>query len=402
MRKDLIIIGISSAIVIAVIVTAVVVAEVRKGKINLGPGNGKPKGKECPILPFNSLIKCTSDKDCSKCAGATLGYRCYNVNENNPYKYTDTDGTTYNMPDGQYCLPQKVETEKCNLYTGIPILTKKGENEYAWACQCINNNWFDSPPGGDCTNEVLCGYQSGLGELVCPPGVSACKEGESWLTNKNWDPSIGICKCKAGYAPINTVDSTGRHIKTCSKDPCAPIGHLQSPPVYGGNICGKPRATSTCTGAKFEKNSDGTYKSWIRCPEDIADASVRQACAVYPKYFPDPCNPYGYYDTALCKCICNKKYSRQQPSNNIVGSECDNPCLTENQCGGRGTCYVTDKGLARCKDCVPPWRQNPPLNTCDRGCTSKGYKCGNDDDCCLNLKCKWQFSPGPESLYVCK
>jgi hypothetical protein len=322
-----------------------------------------------------------------------------------------------------------VDTLPCNEWTGVPILTKIGEGKYEWLCDCSKYpDWFTSAPGGDCTFELVCGYNEdpskSIGELVCPPGgiSGICTEGESWLKTKNWDPKFGVCDCAPGYISINRTDSgTGKLIKACTKNPCYPLGSENTPPISSGNICGSNPGTSNCTckkmitntKAKSSKIGDCTgkmeeipaknYQSWIRCPEDVKSA-FGEGCINTPRCLPDPCNPLGYFDpeTCLCKCDGTPTSINVSDEGNPVGNKCIDPCASdgkENPCitfvGDtkfiHGTkCYIDPTNLSsHCTNCCTGYYQDSTdhcLNTCipeNKSCAAHTGK-----PCCPGTYCK--------------
>ena len=409
MNWSLIITLVISALVVATIVSVVVVTVVGRQKSALGPsGPSGPSGptKKCPVLPLSSLVSCDpkKERECKNCLGATLGYQCYVVNQQNPYKYLDGT-TTYDIPEGNWCLPTKVATSKCNLWTGIPILTKISEGNYEWACDCsVYPQWFTSAPGGDCTFETVCGYnevsKKSIGELVCPTGgiPGICKAGESWLDNPNWDPALGICSCKTGYISVNRTDpGTGQLIKDCTLNPCYPLGNLWtgSTPPSGHETCfeGNPPQTKGCS-CLAKKETNGIWKSYVRCPEDVISTD-KKPCVDSPRCYNDPCNPYGYWDSSVspCTCKCTSPGSVAKPANNIVGTACVKPCEYDNPCvevdgTKRGTCYINSKGEAKCENCIPPWIEDPS-GQCRSKCNSEGSSCTLiNPGCCKGLSCQ--------------
>ncbi len=422
MNWSLIVTLVISALVVATIVSVIVVSVVGRQKSALGPsGPGSPTGptENCPVLPFNDLVECDPTKKgaCSDCIGATLGYQCYTVDASNPYKYQEGT-TTYDIPDGNWCLPTKVATAQCNEWTGIPILTKLGEGKYEWMCDCSKYpDWFTSAPGGDCTFETVCGYNSdptkSIGELVCPPGgiSELCKEGDSWLENPVWDPASGVCKCRSGFNSINRQDTgTGKIIKACTQNTCYPKGIEQDPPKYGTGhpqscVPGTITPSRSCVCApKTGEIGKSNYVSWIRCPEDVK-SSLQSDCYDNPKCYPDPCNPRGYWDPVHCTCVCDGiEGSIPTVANNDINQTCSLPCVgQENPCISikdgkpivRGTCYYNKKAKALvCKDCNCPFAQDPGGH-CKTICDCKGYSCepsgpgtgGTQGTCCDGLEC---------------
>ncbi len=435
MNWSLIVTLVISALVVATIVSAIVVSVVGRQKSVLGPsGPGSPVGKNCPVLPFSSLVNCDPTKKgaCDDCGGATLGYQCYTVNAKNPYTY-QVDTTTYNIPDGTWCLPTKVATRQCNEWTGVPILTKISEGKYEWLCDCSKYpDWFASAPGGDCTFETVCGYNAdstkSIGELVCPKGgiSGICTEGEPWLKTKNWDPKFGECQCIPGYNAVNRVDSgTGKMIKECVKNSCYPGGTETPVTPASGNLCGIASIRNTCTCDKIITNikaiskklkdctgamedvTTTTYKSWIRCPEDVR-SEFGQQCVVSPQCIPDPCNPLGYFDPDTCTCQCGPKGDKNSTAINVadlsnpVGNKCVDPCTSDSDTNPcitfvgdtkfiHGTkCYIDSTNLtSHCTNCCTGYYQDSTdhcLNTCipeNKDCDQKTGK-----PCCPGTYCK--------------
>ena len=417
MNWSLIITLVISALVVATIVSVIVVQIISKGQSNLQPPGQESTGptKNCPVIsPFNNLVKCITDGDCKNCSGATLGYQCYNVTDKNPYKYIE-NSKSYNIPNGNWCLPTRVKTIQCNEWTGVPILTKTGDKEYQWSCECSKYpDWFGLGTDGNCTFETVCGYNMGdpsksYGELVCPlDGIdNICKSGDSWLKNLNWDPNDGICKCVKGYIPVNTTFGN-KPIKACTLDSCYPIGKSTT------GIAGLTCSGLSVTGEKHCKCPDhnssgsgmfGSYKTWIRCPDDV-EKDKGAVCIENPKCLSDPCNPRGYFDSTVgnCKCICNDPTTKDkditwtsEPANNIVGSICVNQCSeSRNPCGDRGKCYYNkDTKESLCKNCKWPYYQDLS-NLCKNKCVNKNYSCSGGLKCCKGLTCKGVSRSGRE------
>ncbi len=392
-------------------------------------------------MTFTSLVSCdpTKSGSCKDCTGATLGHQCYTVDEKNPYKYQE--GTaTYDIPDGNWCLPTRVATTQCNEWTGVPILTKLGEGKYEWLCDCSKYpGWFTSALGGDCTVETVCGYDEGdptksIGELVCPKGgiSGICTEGEPWLKTKNWDPKFGVCNCITGYDYVGHTPATGEMIKVCTKNTCYP-GTEHTPPSGPGNTCGQGPGNSNCTcntlnkkiettsprlsscTGKMEKVKETQYQTWLRCPEDVK-SELGQQCFDSPQCIPDPCNPLGHYDTKNCACICDaSSTARAVPADNAVGSKCvdycakddaTNPCIQTSSAGNvihGTTCYVEDNNY-HCKDCCPPFTQDS-TDLCSDVCLPDNEQCQQDGSipCCPGSECKRiTFGIFHEHEYLCK
>jgi hypothetical protein len=357
------------------------------------------------------------------------------------YKLGKTD--PIDIANGKWCLPAKpaVGTFPCNPLSGIPVLTDTG-TERAWTCHCRYPNLLQSRGlYGDCTYEVACGKQEGLGRLVCPDGASFCtKKCDSdgnvsatgahscpWTADPIWDPREGVCRCNTqvdpvskqtvNYTPIYPGSTGGAGVHTsnekyCVSDSCTP-GHYDE-------------ATSSCkcTGElnaflqKIKKTKSAKNLT-------LADFEDEDASAFYSKEkgfttfryqnnyngvpvacIPDQCNPGGFDISddgrdgeVACRCLwggtseIDAVYS--DTKSYLPGFVCGGPCEAARQsakgasrgdptCGTRGTCVNAPDGkgglVAQCKHCRVPYIQDSTKLCNDRkGMT--GDSCGDDRDC---------------------
>lgn len=369
----------------------------------------KPKNPDDPVFEDCMVVKdgklnlrkCDSSDACKSCKGNV--HNCITVDDENPLKYRHSDGKQYDIPNGKWCIPEIQQSETCNRFTGAYILAKAGDS-YAWVCECTNPKLFDKESyWSDCTEEVACLSQIGGGELVCPPHNSACKEGTPWLTGKNWDPAIGVCKCDKSKGYIASDDG-----KFCVRDGCGDGG---------------------------EDQGDGTCKcpvGELSCPGDIpADSWYAPQCnRTHPICVTDPCGPGGRFDPDAGVCICdeaNGYYDDIDPQS-IVGHKCVKLCTsTNNPCGDRGECKVdiacirkvqagestgipskcvAGSGLNvcmqcdNCRNCTGGYKQGE-CNQCNVQCTRDNGDCSDDSDCCSN-RCHYNIYPPSKYCHKCK
>ena len=426
----------------------------------------------CPVVPLAELKKCdiSDPNSCSKCCipgpnntcveGIKGQYTCVRVDKNHPFKYSSdptVDCSTnpdkcVNIPDGDWCLPVQITSDKCNPFTSIPVLTKISDRLWKWRCQCryphlVTKNNIDAdcdqviacdrqvnpknnlvcPPqdcnpkcnldkevccGGICTPKSTCDPKCKDGETCCNGfcWAPACKEGEPW--DGTYDPTFGVCSCSnPGSRPFKKYDTvTGEYILECVSDFCNTEngGHYDS----NNNTC----ACDAKTGSK------GNWKSFVNCPEDVIDESgnggidfkgqcqpVGQSCdpgeTCDHQCWKDPCNPLGYYDKTLGKCVCDAPLSIEgQSTSSPVGSICLSPCDSEGPnsvCGGisgplvRGTCYINNAGEPKCNSCRSDnGFVQDPSGLCQQNCTTTGNNCDTTPyGCCPNIKCRNDYCP---------
>lgn len=378
----LLIIGLMCAIVIAIII----VSKIHEHVTPSGGGGGQTQNCS-PNQDVGLMIKCDPNdpKSCDNCSGPSS---CYVVDKDHPYYYTygSLPNQKIAVPDGTWCLPTKTTTLPCNQFSGYPVLVRLNSQENAWACHCRYPNLFQNKGAlGNCTFEVACGYQTGDGQLVCPKGSKYCTPDKPWVDQPTYDPIAGVCKCKDGlkYADFSIPDQ-GVYIKACVQDTCTP-----GKEVDGKCDCGKP-----------QKHEDGTYTSYIRCPDDIIEGQPVPCTTDSPMCLDDPCNPAGYYDNTTLKCVCTYPGTApKENENSPVGWVCESPCdPAHNPCGNRGTCYLDQiKGdtVAKCKDCLFPWIQDKD-NLCQLRLKDPGESCENDSQCFSgNCSPEWGWT-GPK------
>jgi len=340
-----------------------------KPKAHVEPS--KKKKLNCGVYPFTDLVKCDPKaKDKGICTSCKDMRHCYTVNKATPYKYLTKDKTIVEVPDGNWCLPLKMEKPaECNPYSGTYVLTEESPTKYKWACHCKYPNLFEiDPKTGDCTVELACGHQKDppAGKLVCPPAPfnkGACTAGSAWTKTSMWDPKDGVCSCILGLKP-QSYESGGEIFRTCKQDTCEPGGHID------------PKDPKNCV----------CKKGYIRCPKDVGP-KFKGPCLTAPTCIKDPCNPpYGYYDatTNNCKCTPYLSVALLSDPNSPIGTTCINPCKLYKDkdiytgkdkdvgmCGNRGTCVNLENttNLEKsywCNPCNLPWYQDNSSDKCKK------------------------------------
>lgn len=405
---------------------------------------------DCPVLPINDLRKC-DPKNPDSCKDCKDGeFACFTVDEKNPYRYStdpninctdcEKDPTKsgcekcINIPEGNWCLPIIVESDKCNQYTSIPILTKVTDKEWKWRCLCkypdiVNKANIDAncteiracATTGEPTNVIVCPdlrpdcckTDPPCDNPRCDPKNLPCTPGESWYVKKNYDPTLGECACPPGqksYKYFN--ENTQQLTMSCRVDFCKPDGNVCPDCGYsdkeGACVCGTPK-----------QNSDGTWTSFIRCPDDMVpgnpaavECGPDKPCSnnknCYKKCVPDPCNPYGYYDreSGTCKCT-GKNHINTQYGPSPVGWICTSPCTGNIPCGGtgnnkRGDCYVDSDNKPKCKNCLGNKGYSQDKNNrCEKRCLVSGQDCSGPVPCCSgNCKKVSGYGVVPDS-WIC-
>jgi hypothetical protein len=363
-------------------ISIIVAIELRKhggGHVNPDGPSG-PSKVTCPVtIDTSNLQKCnpSDPNSCNKCSEGL--HSCFTVTDDNPYhveqKITDSGEKNIDkVPNGNWCLPAKIKTFPCNEFSGYPVLTKLTQTEYAWRCQCKYPTLFTNKGEfGDCTQEVACGVQEDNNNyLKCPADSKVCTPGEKWVDNPVWEPTAGVCNCEDGTKFVNRPSSDNSDWeKLCVTDTCSPGGFTSD----GKCIC-------------QDKTQDGDeYKSYVRCPEDV---QTKNMCSSGPTCLPDPCNPGGYYSKQKHTCVCSGEFISKTNQSSIVGSTCYSPCSGKNNpCGKRGTCSITADGMAECKDCVSPYKQDK-TNMCNAELKGDGNKCSSDSEC-VSGACSKQY-----------
>ena len=414
-------------------------------RANAGP---KDQKRQCPVTTdVNKLVACTSDLDCVSCDGRAVCREVDNTSPDANKHYRWKLGTTdpVDIPDGKWCLPAKpaVDTFPCNPLSGFPVLTDTG-TERAWTCHCRYPNLLQGRGlYGDCTYEVACGKQEGLGRLVCPDGASFCtKKCDAdgnvsvagtyscpWTSDPSWDPRDGVCRCNAqvdpvtkqtiNYTPIYPGATGGVGVnrsteKYCVSDSCTP-GHFDP-------------ASSSC---KCTSELDAILrKTGKTAKSELKLADFEDGSAIYSKEhgfktfryqnnhngvpvacIPDQCNPGGFDisdDGADGKVTCNCLWGGTQlldatysdRKSYLPGFVCGGPCeaaratakpkegtganLGDPTCGTRGTCVNVSDGkggaVAQCTDCRMPYVQDS-AKLCNTRKGLEGDSCGGDSDC---------------------
>lgn len=364
---------------IAVIILATILIHFLNKPKQIDPNN--PNNKlSCVVSSDQKLLTPCNPNDVNSCSNCTQGiYSCITVDDENPHK-TEQDGTEKSIPNGSWCLPPtKTDTFSCNKFSGYPVFSRVSANEFAWRCQCrfptlitSGNIW------SDCTYQTACGGDSN--PLVCPNDASYCTPGTAWSAEPTYFPTNAVCKCGNGTKYIDNSDpSKNSWDKRCVTDTCVP-GYSSD------NGCKCPDKT---------QNSDGSWLSYIRCPQNVADDKKMQC--EYNQCIQDPCNPNGYYDPSQLKCVCTAAgYINQQNEQSVIKNICYAPCDDQhNPCGDRGQCQLNSDGTTQCTNCVSPWKQDP-TNKCNFHMKDLGEKCSNDSDCLSNYCVKkWAWDDYP-------
>jgi hypothetical protein len=407
------------------------------------------KHYQCPTVPITALRKCdpTNQSACQECCvpGAEGSckpepYYCVTVDKDHPMKWSinpdvncaKTPQKCVDIPDGSWCLPVKVESDHCNAFTSIPVLSRINPGLWRWRCDCkypelVTKNNLDA----DCTSVIACDpIKNPDNTIVCPPltcnpkcdpGTEVCcggrcrpistcdpkcKDGETccdgncyslpctpgqpWTEDPTWDPVLyGVRKCHgAGERPFKRYDTvTGRYMMECVNDFCAPGGSYDS----DDNTCKCDPKTGT--------PGKGDYSSWVNCPEDVQDHSgsgginfkescppVGSACTdgqtCDHQCVKDPCNPLGYFDKTSGKCVCDgSPYAAESqdlasPVGSICTDMCDGPGGKEPNapCGGLKLNNPLHRGTCYINDAKEPKCHTP----CDH---ANGYIQGPNGLC---------------------
>lgn len=356
-------------------------------------------GKVCYTSP-DKLLECTTDKDCSVCINEPA-YACVVVDDQHPYKIKQGN-KIINLPNSKpgkgWCLPPFKPSVHCNSLTADTILTEvkdsSGKMEYQWSCLCKFPDLVTQSPGQDCNIEVACGAHENIGTLYVPDGsTTECKfdtdcvkeKGEicyggkcfkNWATDKDVDPTKGICKCPVNMKYIGTEQN-----KMCVSNECAPHG--------------KPNGQGGCTCEKIPGQ-----QGYLACPREILNTTIKNQCKYSPTCLPDPCYPGGTADPKS-GCICGDGYVREFTPGSPTQWTCKKAC-DPSVCGVRGTCIVTGTGINKkeqCTNCVCPYT-NDGDDTKMCGTFSdklpKGEECGGSDSQCCSGHCSYRFFD-----YVC-
>ena len=351
------------------VIIAVIISNKNKNDDHIIPPTPEQKDK-CDISNDpTTLKKCdpTDQDTCNNCANGL--HSCFQVTDENPFKL-DIGDDTVNVPNGNWCLPAKIESRPCNRFTGYPVLTKLNDTEYAWRCQCKYPSLFNNQGVfGDCINQVACNSQ---GDLVCPDGSDYCTHGDLWPVDesKSWDPTLGVCKCNPGTTYINESNTD----KRCVSDTCDP-----GTTVGGDCDCSNIVSISNVL----------PYNTFIKCPTDLpAETSL---CKYSKQCIKDPCNPHGHYNKNTQQCDCDEAngFRTTQSSSSPVKSICFNPC-NPGPCGKRGNCVVdTTTNKATCVNCKSPWFDDD-THMCLTVKQQKNTDCSADSQCISN-NCGWAW-----------
>lgn len=266
-------------------------------------------------------------------------YSCQNIDKDLPIK--DGDFTT-TLPKGKWCLPTKVENEKCNPYTSDPILTKIDDNLYKWICNCKYPNWVNSHSvGGNCNKQIACNHQydpdnnylmycknqgdykqvvNNKGELT-----TICKDGSKpikWDDNSNIQLENTFCKCGSNSYFFENKDLK---VKQCVLNPCGDKGRVNYD-SSGNMYC-------ICPPGK------------VSCRQLLEDK--QQECGI--GCIDDPCKPNGTLN-GKGTCDCNNGYEFMEDNKYLTGGYCmkkDDACnLLSNTC--------TEYRGGSCTTCIEP------------------------------------------------
>jgi hypothetical protein len=364
-------------------------ADCQQGTCKFDPDYNKKvctNGTYCSIQPDN-LKECSTDNDCITCINEPA-YGCVVVDALNPYNIKQGNNII-KLPDSKpgkgWCLPPFKHSVHCNSLTADTILTEtldsKGNVVYQWSCLCKFPDLVTQSPGQDCNIEVACGAHENIGSLYVPDGsttdckvdTDCTKEGDeicyedkcykNWATDKDVDPTKGICKCPPGLKYVGTEQN-----KMCLYDGCAPHGQTDD----RGCICDKPAG----------------QQGYLACPNEILNTDMKNQCKGSPTCLPDPCWPGGTADPEIgCKCIDG--YIREFTPGSAMQWTCKKAC-EPSVCGPRGTCIVTGTGIDKkeeCTGCVCPYtNEGDPTKMCavNDNRQRKGSLCDKDIECCSN------------------
>ena len=353
----------------------------------------KQNNIDCPISKDYTQLKICDPSNVDECTNCNQGlYSCVNVSNDNPYKVKDDQGNNYNIPNGNFCLPPIYETLPCNQYSGVYVLRKINNNEFAWTCECKYPFLLQNAGSlGNCTYEVACGANvNSQNHLVCPTGATYCTPGTTWNNStggSQWDPKYGVCQCDTGlmYKDYSNGDV---YRKECITDTCTPGITVD---ISDNKSCTCPERTSVSyTGYTG-------YVSYIACP----NSSMRTGLCTddSPLCLPDPCNPHGYWDNenATCTCDQNNGWYPYTTENSIMNQICFQPCSDQNNpCGvgpyKRGDCiYDPANKIGTCTNCTDLWTQesknDDPYQTCKKRLSNIGENCDKDSDCARYTEC---------------
>lgn len=345
-------------------------------------------GKYCSTNP-DQLLECDPNgKDCNGCINEPA-YACVVVDTEHPYNIKEGDKVVKlpnSKPGKGWCLPPFAPSVHCNPLTADTIMTEtqdsKGNIEYQWSCLCKFPDLITKSPGGDCNIEVACGAHEGIGYLYVPDGTTtACKVdtdctketgnicyGEkcykNWNTEKDTDPTKGICKCNSGLKYIGTDQN-----KMCVSDGCAPHGTDDG---KGGCICDKPAGE----------------QGYLGCPNEVKNQDMYNQCKDSPTCLPDPCWPGGTADPSI-GCKCKDGYIRVFTPGSAMLYTCKKAC-DPSVCGVRGTCAVVGTApdlKESCTACNCPWSNDGDKTNMCATLTQRylsGTPCVFNGDCCSN------------------
>lgn len=388
--------------------------------------------------PKYSIQKCTKLGDpCIQCKDGI--FSCQNVDING-ITLSDIDGTKYNVPEGKWCLPAKVDSVPCNPYTSDAVLTKVSDSLYEWRCYCKNPEWVSS--GGinkDCNVQLMCSVdRNSENKMVyCPDSdyqiqrkdgaiIYTCKDGKDpvlWDSKSQVELQNVFCQCSPGSY---FYENKPLGIKDCIPNPCG-----DRAPAYDNNnnmFCICDPGQISCKDLPDEKLSECK----VGCVQDYCIPKVlSEKCKNKDPKDPDYSSMCECkYDSTSKKCVCGSAYQYINDTNFITNGYCfptDEVCPGDCDCDGEcsnsfaqnckckrgGTCApcLTDTGGMKanypqsyCLNCKPymgyisknqyptdkkgniipealsSFCQNPKVD-----CTTCGLNfshCTSDDECC--------------------
>jgi hypothetical protein len=378
-------------------------ADCTRGTCKFDPDYNKKictSGKVCSTISTN-LLECDpsgANNDCNVCINEPA-YACVVVDDLHPYKVkegTKVVSLPNSKPGKGWCLLPFKPSVKCSSLTSDTILTEsidaKGDVVYEWTCLCKFPNLVTKTTGGDCNIEVACGAHENIGSLFVPDGGTVACTGNSdcvkdeichagmcyknWATDKDVDPTKGICKCPANMKYIGTDQN-----KLCVSDGCAPNGKSDG---NVGCICNKPAGG----------------QGYLACPGEVLNPTMKNQCRDSATCLPDPCYPGG---TASMTdgCVCKDGYIREFTPGSATQWVCKKAC-EPSVCGSRGNCVVVGTGRDKketCTGCNCPYTNvGDDSNMCGgfNGKLPNGNTCEGDKQCC-NGDCSFHIFN-----YVCK
>ncbi len=377
--------------------------------------------KSCGV---ENLTACdfTDGNSCKDCEGE-IKFSCLVVDDTHPFSYYTNEGKKIvpnSLPNQGWCLPNVDTTEKCNPFTSDVILMRTLNNDYEWGCSCKYPNLFDHSEGigSNCTFVRACGksVDGNTNKFVVPNGKLCetnkdCEKNEYCLNTSDsnlpcgklgiitgdgngpkqchseWDgssnPLLGRCVCmnNTQYSCVSEGNGS-RYEMDCVENSC--LNGDYTTENCNPEKCRKINGNCECCKCPVGK---------IRCPDDIPSGNsllLNYCKNTGAACLPDPCdngeNGSGKWNGRFCEC--DSVSTAVEDENSIVGETCKNLCKTDNPCGNRGDCVVSN-GVAICKNCKSPYSNENDKNCYCSSSIGKLYdqECCTDDDCAAGLYC---------------